>query len=278
MELTMLIKCVPGLFRCLQTATLCLFSVFLASSCIAGTLFERSQKMMTALEQKASANDFTFVVLGDSRDNDMVFKKSLELAASCKPLFILHDGDFSRSGSPQEVDHFLETIRGTVPDIPFFVVMGNHEQRQPFQEKIGPLNYVIDSASLGFKVIVVDNSDYVLKPAQLEYLQNQLDGKRKNTFAAMHIPPKTKRWTWHVFSEGAPELIRLLSGKKVTAAFYGHLHLYDRDELEGVPHIISGGCGAPLVSFGFPGDPVYHIVVVKVKDGVASYRMVKIKE
>ena len=272
------IPCRFRLFLTHQTVILVVFGIFLAPACSAGTLYERSMETMTALEQKTSAKEFTFVVLGDSRDNEVVFKKSLELAATFKPLFIIHDGDFSSNGTPQEIEHFLETIRAAVPDIPMFVVMGNHERRQPFQEKIGPLNYVVDSAKLGFKLIVVDNSDYALKNAQLNYLKSNLDAKRRLSFVAMHIPPRTMRWTWHTFSEGASDMIRLLSEKKVSAAFYGHLHLYDRDELEGVPHIITGGAGAPLVRIGFPGETVYHIVVVKIKNGTVQYSKVNIQK
>lgn len=256
---------------------LLLVAFFLAADCHAGTLYDRSLQKMEKIAQKASPQGFTFVVLGDNRDNDAIFRKSLQLAATYTPLFILHEGDFSMNGSQKEVDHFLEMVQATVPDIPLFVVPGNHEQKMPFNEKIGPLNFIIDNATLGFKVVVLDNSDYVLKSSDLGYLENQLTAKRRFKFVAMHVPPATRRWNWHTFSEGAPALIALLAEKKVTAAFYGHIHLYDRDEIKGVPHIISGGAGAPLILFGFPGDPSYHIVVVRVKDGGVTYEMVKIK-
>lgn len=250
---------------------------FLAADCHAGTLYDRSLQKMERNAQNASPQDFTFVVLGDNRENDEIFRKSLWLATTFKPLFILHEGDFSSHGSRKEVDHFLAMVQATVPDIPLFIVPGNHEQKLPFKEKIGPLDFVIDVPRLGLKVVAVDNSDYMLNAAQLGYLKNQLATMRKFTFVTMHVPPATKRWNWHTFSQGAPDLIALLAEKKVTAAFYGHIHLYDRDDIKGVPHIISGGAGAPLIRFGFPGDPSYHIVVVRVKDGGVTYEMVKIK-
>jgi Icc protein len=254
-----------------------LIAFFLAADCHAGTLYDRSLQKMERNAQDASPQDFTFVVLGDNRENDEVFRKSLALATSFKPLFVLHEGDFSSHGSQKEVDHFLAMVQATAPDIPLFVVPGNHEQKLSFKEKIGPLSFVIDDPRLGLKVIAVDNSDYMLTAAQLGYLKNQLATMRKFTFVTMHVPPATKRWNWHTFSQGAPDLIELLAEKKVTAAFYGHIHLYDRDDIKGVPHIISGGAGAPLIRFGFPGDPSYHIVVVRVKDGGVTYEMVKIK-
>ena len=253
-----------------------LTALFLASACCAETLYERSLEMLSAQEKTVSPEKYTFVVLGDSRDDDLVFRRSLELAATFKPLFILHDGDYSRSGSPEETDHFLGMVRAAVPAIPFFVVKGNHEQEKVFREKIGPLDYVIDDARIGFKLIVVDNSGYALKSAQLDYLKKQLETKQKMNFISMHVPPRTKRWDWHTFSEGAPELIRLLSEKQVTAAFYGHVHIYDHDVLGGVPHVITGGAGAPLITTGVRGKPVYHIVVVEVNNGSVSYRMVEV--
>jgi Icc protein len=269
---------IPQLRYLLRLAIMAMTGAVLASTCNAGTLFDRSLAKMWERSQKASPQDFTFVVLGDSRDNEEVFRKALGLAATFDPLFILHDGDFSLNGTPKEVDHFLEVVHGTAPDIPLFVIPGNHEQKKPFREKVGPLEFVLDSPRLGLKVVVVDNSNYALKTPQLTYLKDRLAEKRNFTFVAMHIPPKTARWNWHTFSDGAPELISLLAEKRVTAAFYGHIHLYDREDIKGVPHIITGGAGARLISIGFPGDAIYHIVVVRVKDGVVTCTMVKIQE
>jgi Icc protein len=61
-------------------------------------------------------------------------------------------------------------------------------------------------------------------------------------------------------------------------AFYFHVHLYAREEINGIPSIITAGAGAPLVSFGFPGEPVYHIVVVRVKNGTVTTEMVQVNE
>ena len=93
----------------------------------------------------------------------------------------------------------------------------------------------------------------------------------------MHVPPKTERWNWHTFSDGAAELENALAENGVKAAFYFHIHLYARDEIKGVPSIITAGAGAPLISFGFPGEPVYHIVVVRVKNGTVTTEMVKVE-
>ena len=252
--------------------------IVLAVNAGATTLYQQSLEKLKARVEQASPGDYTFVVLGDSRDDDAVFKKALTLARSFKPLFILHGGDYSGTGSARETDHFLSLVKGSIPDIPIFVVMGNHENRKVFADKIGPLDFTLESARLNLKLVVVDNSDYKLKVAEQAYLHNRLAGKRENSFVAMHVPPKTARWNWHTFSEGATELEKLLAENGVKAAFYAHVHLYDRDVISGVPSIITGGAGAPLVRLLFPGDPVYHIVVVKVKNGKVTTEMVKLAE
>ena len=244
----------------------------------AATLYERSLEKLQAGIERVSPADYTFVVLGDSRDNDDVFKKTPALAKTYNPLFILHGGDYSNKGSDKETDNFLAMVNGIVPDVPFFVVMGNHENRKVFAERIGPFNFTLDSARLKLKVIAVDNATYVLKNSELAYLKSQLSAKRENTFVAMHIPPKTQRWSWHTFSDGAEELEDALAENGVKLAFYFHVHLYDQDEIKGVRSIITGGAGAPLTTFGFPGEPVYHIVVVRVKDGRVTTEMVRVNE
>jgi 3',5'-cyclic-AMP phosphodiesterase len=243
----------------------------------AATLYERSLERLQAGIEQVSPEDFTFVVLGDSRDNDNIFKKALALAKTYNPLFILHGGDYSDKGSSKETDHFLALVNDSIPDVPLFVVIGNHEKnRKVFAEKIGPFNFSLDSARLKLRVIAVDNSSYVLKTPEVDYLKIQLATKRENTFVAMHVPPKTTRWNWHTFSDGAAELENALAENGVKAAFYFHIHLYDRDVIKGVPSIISAGAGAPLVTIGFPGEPVYHIVVVRVKDGTVTTEMVQV--
>src|SRR6266568_6464906 len=124
------------------------------------SLYEQSLEQFAVRVKQADPADYTFVVLGDSRGNDRVFRKSLALAASFKPLFILHGGDISDNGSRAELERFLTIVREQITEIPLFVVTGNHERdKRLFEETIGPLNFTIDSSRLDAEVIAVDNSD-----------------------------------------------------------------------------------------------------------------------
>jgi len=268
-------------FRCILFLLFFFLSIVSYAHSDASTLYERSLNKFQENVEQLSDRDFVFVVLGDSRDNDRILKKSLVMAATFNPLFILHTGDLSNRGSKKELEHFLEIVQTTIPDIPLFVVAGNHEivkgSKNIFKQIIGPLDYVLDSAKLNIRVIVLDNADYILKPQQLDYLRQQLNNKRSLNFVTIHIPPKTGRWTWHSFKEGSADFMQILSDKKVTLAFCGHIHQFDEDEIKGVKYIITGGAGAPLNRWFFPGDPVYHIIVVKVKNGTVSYDRVKVQ-
>jgi 3',5'-cyclic AMP phosphodiesterase CpdA len=254
---------------------------YLPTNASAVSLYEQSLEKLQKQAAHASAKDFSFVVLGDSRDNDSVFIKLLLLAAVQRPLFILHTGDISNRSTVRELDHFLEMVHQTVPAIPFFVVPGNHEtdyNTKVFKQKIGPLDYVLDIPRLESRIIVLDNSGYALEPPQLSYVRDQLHNRRTFNIVSMHIPPKTDRWRWHAFSKGAAQLIQILSDNKVSLAFFGHIHQFDQDIINGIPYIITGGAGAPLNWFFFPGKPVYHIIVVKIKNGSIVYEMVTVND
>jgi 3',5'-cyclic-AMP phosphodiesterase len=261
-----------------QIALILLLVPFLAQACLGATLYERSLAQFKANALKAAPNDFTFVVLGDSRGGDAVLKKALRKAKSYRPLFILHGGDYSDSGGEGETASFLSLANQSIPEVPLFVVMGNHENRQVFDREIGPSHFTLDSKRLRLVLVAVDDSEYALRPLELDYLRSQLAPPRRAAFIAMHVPPKTERWSWHTFTDGAEDLKAIIAKYPLQGLFFSHVHLFDRSEFAGVPAIITGGAGAPLLTMGFPGDPVYHIVVVRVKNGKASFHKVPLSE
>ena len=259
-------------------ALLSLFVPFPNQSCHAETLYERSTSQLAVKAQKANPNDYSFVVIGDSRDGEAVFQKVLRLAKRFHPLFIMHGGDYSGSGGEAETDRFLQMLKENVPNLPFFVVMGNHEDRPVFAKRIGPFDFTVQSKRLGLALVAVDNSDGALKRPELEYLRSRLPSAAGSVFVAMHVPPKTEQWDWHTFSEGAEELKTILAQSRAQGVFFSHVHLFARSEYGGVPAIITGGAGAPLYTSGFPGEPVYHILVVRVQNGKASYTKVPLPQ
>jgi 3',5'-cyclic-AMP phosphodiesterase len=245
----------------------------------AATAALHTESLSSFAKKAAAANpeEWRFVFMGDNRGNDKKFKEALKLAAGFDPLFILHGGDIAENGTTDELAHFLETVR-SIPGLPpLFVVRGNHEKNAGlFETFIGPLDFILDSKRLGFRIVAVDNSDYTLKERELAFLRKMLDQSRQNQFVTMHIPPKTERWSRHSFENGKDKLVNLLTERKVKLGLFSHVHLFDKEEINGVPCIISGGAGAPLIYFGYPGTAEYHIVVVEIKQGKVSYRVEKL--
>ena len=273
-------------FVALLVLPVILFTLVCPLTSHSSTLHERSLQKLEKNLQTASPDDFIFVVLGDSRDNDEVFKKILVEAAKLRPLFILHGGDTVTTGIEKKFNHFLDIVESTIPDTPIFVVMGNHELtynmksdrgKKLFQEKIGPLNYALDMKKLGMKVVGLDNSLYELRPTQLKYIEEQLTSAKKYKFVIMHAPPETQKWKHsHCFSKGADRLMQIMAEKKVTVAFFSHLHLFAQDEIKGVKYIITGGAAAPLYTKVAFGEAVYHFIVVRVKNGKVSTEVIRI--
>jgi len=243
----------------------------------AATLHAESLGSFDKKAAVANPEEWRFVFMGDSRGNDGKFKEALKLAASHNPLFILHGGDIAERGTADELAHFLGTVRSMPGLPPLFIVRGNHEtDAGQFEKVIGPSNFILDSQRLGFRLVAVDNSDYSLKDKEFAFLGKMLDRSRKNQFVTMHIPPKTVRWSRHTFDNGKDRLVGLMAERKVDLGLFAHVHQFDKEEINGVPCIISGGAGAPLIYFGYPGTAEYHIVVVEIKKGKVSYRVEKL--
>ena len=249
----------------------------LCESSHAQTLYQRSIAQLNDRARKAAPDDYTFVVMGDSRDGEERFKQALKLARSFDPLFILHGGDYSDRGGEEETARFLSVLDQSVPDIPIFVVIGNHENCKVFERRVGPINFTLSSKSLGFKLIALNNANDALRAPEQDLLRRELVSASGAVFVAMHVPPRTKRWPGHSFTQGADALEKILTGSKVQALFFAHSHVYDRSEFAGIPAFISGGAGAPLPWFPSYGERVHHILVVRVKNGKASYQMVPLQ-
>jgi Icc-related predicted phosphoesterase len=232
---------------------------------------------LKAFEQQAAMvqpDEWRFVFLGDNRGGDEKFKEILRHVTKLKPLFILHGGDIVEKGSAEELSHFLAIVREQKNLPPLFIVRGNHEGNTArFERMIGPLNYTLDSQRLGFRLVVVDNADYSLKEKEIRFLETMLDQTRRTQLVSMHVPPKTERWPKHSFEKGKNELIDLITQRKVNMGLFAHIHLFDKDEINGIPVIISGGAGSQLSLIGYSGDARYHFVVVEIKKGKVFYRV-----
>ena len=245
--------------KCKQSA--CALFVLLCGAC---ALFRLGHNLSSDLNRAAvqriqkslsDADNFTFAVLGDSRDNPEKFRDVLAAAAAQAPAFIVHAGDITNLGSAREFAEAVAILRAC--PVPVVVIPGNHdlltEKGRFFEQVFGPLDFYFQAGA--FRFICINNADDVLDgsfirlpaedaPAKLE----ELAAGTMPACIVMHVPPATAAIKEHVSVPVTAPLTALLQkhGPGIRAILCGHVHGYAAAELEGTPVIISGGAGAPL--------------------------------
>ncbi|GEM_PF-1117677 len=237
---------------------------------------------------KSSDGSFRFVVMGDNRSNSKVWATIVKHINSLekRPDFVINVGDIVASGVADEFDgYYIKTLIDNT-DIPYFVAIGNHdigpekiarEFRYLFGEN--SLNYYFDYGSVRF--IIIDNVTN-LKPLSktFEWLERVLAETPKNfkkcVFA--HKPLGTvKRWAFHALSrEYSTRFTEIMEKYGVYHVFFGHIHGYSTESIDGTEYTVTGGGGAPLVMRYGPLGDVYHYIICDVKpDGRITQRIVR---
>ena len=291
------------------------------------SLFCLSRKrLLENVRKLKNPKEFTFVVLGDSwagdghTSND-IFSLSVEAIRNMKkkPLFAIHTGDAVFTGTDQEfktggvysgvpVQSFLQILQDKdkgIPDIPFFVVPGNHERTgingplAKFRQFIGPTRFSINIPKIKTTIIGLNNIQqfgrdknnriiYGFPPTELSFLKRSLTSAQNNTMVAMHVPPRVGKWanpnyfrdTSSTFGNQnggqLTQFLKIIRGK-VPHVFVGHVHAFDTLAFQGTRYVLTGGAGASLVKAGFlkgTRTPIFHIVEFTVRNGTVVRRRV----
>lgn len=297
------------------------------SKTTATSLFQTSRMLLQQnVEKLKNPNEFTFVFMGDGwagdgQTSNTIFGLALSAVRSLnrKPLFILHSGDSVFTGTAKEfktggtytdklpVKSLLQLIQDPqkgVPDIPFFIVPGNHDRTgingplSNFRTFIGPTRFGFNLPRIKTTIIGLNNIEqlgldknnqpiYGFPPTELSYLKAKLKKASKNTLLLMHVPPRIGKWgnpsyfkdPESTFGNQNGQLTRFLDTirGKVGHVLVGHVHAFDTLTYQGTRYVLSGGAGAPLVKKGFlkgTRTPIFHIVEFTVRNGVIVKRRV----
>ncbi|OPX86073.1 MAG: Calcineurin-like phosphoesterase [Pelotomaculum sp. PtaB.Bin013] len=134
-----------------------------------------------------------------------------------------------------------------------------------------------------------------LKPGsqQWEWLSQDLENASKQSrhiFIFGHKPPvspfraggpdtESNLPDGHGSSWGDPgvaaEFMQLVASYHVDAVFSGHIHMYNRLDIQGLPYIITAGAGASLYASQESGG-FYHYVKCRIDGEQVSYEVVKL--
>jgi len=206
---------------------------------------------------------FSFAVLGDSRTHPKDWAKVAAAVVTAKPAFSVFVGDMVTSGriDSQWDEQYFNPAKDFFATIPYYGVIGNHEQNCPLFTRIFPTpggkNWSQEIGSVLF--IGIDGAmDWANGSDLTKWLEDVLaKSKAKFIFLASHYPAWTSGGHGRLNENGRPRektirfaqdvLMPLLKKYNATAMFAGHDHFYEHSEPEeGVSMIVTGGAGAPL--------------------------------
>lgn len=252
--------------------------IFLAILILPSLAMPESQAMKATLAKLSTTKEsFTFVVIGDNRSGDRIYKKIIHKALIRKPLFIVNTGDLiPNHGNREEWKNFWEISKEIT--VPYFLVPGNHdiddkESQDVWRDEVDlPGNETYYSFKVGKNLFVILNScepenDRRIVGKQFEWLKSVLSGDRyEHKFVFLHYPLFLLKEMNHYngsidrYPKLRDELHKLFVDKKVTSVIAGHEHTFNRTEKDGIEYIITGGAGAPL----YGKESYNNIMAIKV--------------
>jgi predicted phosphodiesterase len=232
---------------------------------------------------------FTFFAYGDTRTNPRAHARiATAMLSEARRLnqytFVLHTGDFARSGSDEErtAQQFFRPAAELLARISLVPVRGNHENptdlyRRYFPPQLGveaidPDDRCIDYGSV--RIIVMNK--YAAREdfrARLEWVARKLaEASDKWRILSLHEPMYTSGKHGSATQTRAALEPVLVAGK-AHAVIGGHDHNYERTRpIKGVTHFTAGGGGAPLRGASSRGrgewsvrfEPRYHFLALTV--------------
>jgi len=228
------------------------------------------------------AGSFRFVVYGDNRTRDDVHRKVIAtLLQNGIPDFVLQTGDMVPDGNdtaywPVFFDIERDLLRQTV----FFPALGNHERdcrnfydffllAKPYYSfNWGNAHFTVLNSDLANSAPAKSERD-AFWAEQTKWLEEDLQASQNSEyrFVTAHHPPFTAVARRQGDNPQMTALVPMFEKYKITAAFFGHDHNYQRYLKNGIHYIVTGGGGAPLYDVDKP-DPAIAQKAVSVENFV----------
>ena len=238
---------------------------------------------------------FSFVVLGDNRSGDEMYKKIIAQAMARKPDLIMSTGDvITTPGSLNDWSKFRELSK--IVNVPYFLTVGNHDAHPKvpgsetiYREQVElPGNELYYSFIAGNALFIVldsnlDGQEKKISGEQRSWLEDVLaNAKQRHTFIFVHHPLYTEKGKGKHAGDcldrypGDRDWLQALFRRHgVTAVFSGHEHVYLRKNAGGIPYVTTGGGGAPLYADDLNGG-FFHYVYVTVDGNTVNGEVVDV--
>jgi len=217
----------------------------------------------------------SLLVLGDwgagTAEQEEVASRMESYAASNAVQAILTTGD---NFYLDDTDQMLQPLEWAEDaGIEFWLTWGNHDVES--SERIEAVNEVFDSpprwATISWgetNILILDSTD-VGSPAQVSYLEEEMERIEAPTIVVLHHPPYS--CSDHVGDESVRDEWLSRFDEDVVLVLSGHAHNYQRFEADGLPLIVSGGGGRDLQDLracptGHPallvGEEAFHFLIL----------------
>ena len=243
------------------------------------------EALLAKLSDTAQTEEpFTFVVLGDTRNNTVVATAVHEKSLEDTPRFIINTGDLIRGGTVEEyLENYLPALEAVAP-IPVFCIPGNHDRGDrrnyaAFKRLFGDTRFSFDYGACRFVGFNACEQVRVSR-ADLNFLDQELSKPgAKYKYVFFHIPPKyfereiatddRRGFAWN-----AKALRALLARHKVNEVFMGHIHGYASKVIDGVRYTLTAGGGAPF-SARLPDEArIFHYLALHVTPNGVSQELI----
>lgn len=230
----------------------------------------------------------SFVAWGDNRTNHGIHGQLANLIAGARPDFVLNVGDLVESGRRQaDWDTFFVLERELLARAPLFSAIGNHEEDSPLYFSLFSLPgnerwYSFDSGPAHLVALDVVFSDFGPGSPQYAWLEKDLaETDRPWKVVFLHYPP----YSFTPFRGGVDSvkqaLTPLFEKYDVQLVFSGHNHHYQRNVVNGVTYVVTGGGGAPLHPVSTSrwtayGEETYQFVKLSIDNGILEASSVRL--
>jgi predicted phosphodiesterase len=240
------------------------------------------------------ARPVRLLVFADGHRNDTVLRSIAEAGLEQGVDLAVSVGDLVSQPEEEQFDLALEGLRPLMHRVPMYAVLGNHEARGSSHFAA----FVISGAApddpteryfsvrhgdvwMGMLEVIDFQATQMfgVDTDQITWLKQELDSEAARTarwrLLFIHHPPWCQGWGHCDGYNGEDSLRELLvplaAQKGVAAIFSGHMHGYERGEMDGVALVISGGGGGALDMWcpapeGLPSpwlsDYAFHRVIV----------------
>lgn len=254
---------------------------------------QQLQQKLAALEKLPQR--FSFIVIGDTRTGDDVYRKVITQTVERKPALIVNTGDqITQPGNRGQWANFWEMSKSVT--VPYFLTVGNHDanpevegSEQVYRDEVDlPGNERYYSFTAGNALFIVLDSylrgeDKRVTGEQFAWLEGVLAGStQKHVFVFVHhplFPEKGKGKhagnSLDAYPRERDRLHALFLKQKVSMVFQGHEHVYLRKSVDGIPYITAGGGGAPLYAKDEDGG-FHHYIYVTVDGNTVKGEVVDI--